>query len=350
MSSGWLPLLRGERRGPLASLLRGVLAVCAALYSVILRARNWAYDRGWCTSHPAPIPVISVGNLTAGGTGKTPLVIRLAEALLDDGLRVAVLARGYGAASDGELNDELQEIGERVPRALLFPGRDRVANAQRAALQGAEVILLDDGFQHRRLRRDLDLVLVDATDPWGPAGVLPRGLLREPRSGIRRADWVILTRVEQAPERVAELEAEVRALGYSGPLAHARAEARGLVSLAGPGADELSQRPVLAACALGNPDAFVHTLRAGGLNVVGERAFPDHHPYSAADVAAIYVAARAAGAEGVVVSGKDAVKLRPLLDDAELPWASWEISCGLEPASAIAQIVSAARAARKDGA
>ncbi|MCA8925488.1 MAG: tetraacyldisaccharide 4'-kinase, partial [Planctomycetes bacterium] len=213
MSGDWLPLLRGERRGVGPALARALLAACAALYALVVRARNWAYARGLLRAHAAPLPVISVGNLTAGGTGKTPLVIALAQALLARGLRVAVLARGYGAARDGELNDELREIAERVPQALLVPGRDRVRSAERAALRGADVILLDDGFQHRRLRRDLDLVLVDCTDPWGPAGVLPRGLLREPRGGIRRADWVILTRAEQAPERVAPLEAEVRALG-----------------------------------------------------------------------------------------------------------------------------------------
>ncbi|MEZ6184718.1 MAG: tetraacyldisaccharide 4'-kinase [Planctomycetota bacterium] len=342
--SAWLPLLRGERRGLVPSVLRGFLALLSAVYAQVLRLRNAAYDWGLKRARRAPLPVLSVGNLTAGGTGKTPLVIALAQTALERGLKVAVLARGYGAAQDGELNDELLEVGERVPQALLVAGRDRVRGAERAARAGAELIVLDDGFQHRRLARDLDVVLVDATDPWGPAGVLPRGLLREPRSGIRRADWVILTRVEQAPERAAALEAEVRALGFRGPLARARSEPLGLVPLRG-GAPA---GPVFAACALGNPSAFVRGLRAGGLEVVGERAFADHHPYAAADVAGIEAAARAAGAQGVVVSGKDAVKLRPLLDAATLPWATWAIACRLEPEDAIAQIVAAAAAARKD--
>src|SRR5262245_12493692 len=156
-----------------------------------MRLRNWLYDRGWKRTHRAAVPVVSVGNLTVGGTGKTPCVEFVARWFRERDRRVAILSRGYG--STGGANDEAMVLEENLPDVPHLQGADRVALAAAAVEElESEVLVLDDGFQHRRLARDLDLVLVDATNPWGHGAVLPRGLLREPASGLRRAGAVLL--------------------------------------------------------------------------------------------------------------------------------------------------------------
>lgn len=294
----------------------------------------------------APVPVISVGNLTAGGTGKTPLVIHLARALLDRGARPAVLARGYGAARDGEPNDELLLAREEVPGLLLFPGRDRSARIAEAVGAGATLILLDDGFQHRRVARDFDLVLIDASDPWGPGGLLPRGLLREPRTALRRADLVLITRAEQVgADALAAIEAEVRAVGYAGPVGRIHVHPRDLLPIDRPGYPEpvesLRGARVLAACAIGNPEAFRATLLGLGARVQELVTFPDHAPLGPAEVAAVEAQARRADADRIVVTAKDAVKLRPhLAGERPIRWLSLRIDVRPEPADVLASVLT----------
>lgn len=348
----------------MAALLRGGLSMAALGFRLGGAARTAAYEGGLLAAARASRPVLSVGNLTAGGTGKTPLVIHLARALLARGERPAVLARGYGADRDGELNDELRLIAREVPGALLAPGRDRVARAQEATGRGATVLLLDDGFQHRRLHRDVDVVLLDATDPWGPGGLLPRGLLREPPAALARAHVVILSRVEflAAPAR-ARLEEEVRATGFQGPIVGMKIVPRALEPLAPPTSTEtetgtgtesarkaeppgaLGGQPVLAACGIGNPAAFGRTLEALGARVVRLEALPDHHGYTHGDVARLEALADEVGAARVVVTAKDAVKLEALVAArAAARWSTLTVAAELEPATATAEILSRALA------
>jgi len=301
------------------------------------------------------LPTLSVGNLTAGGTGKTPLVIHLARALAARGERPGVLARGYGAPRDGELNDELRLVAAEVPEAVLAPGRDRVARAAEARDRGATFLLLDDGFQHRRLARHADVVLLDATEPWGPgAALLPRGLLREPPGALRRADAVVLSRAEQAaPEALARLEAAVRALGFAGPVVRLLVAPRALRPLpegpAGPPA-ALAGRAVWAACGIGNPAAFRRTLADLGADVRGLSALDDHHAWTGADVERVTGAARAAGAGLVVVTTKDGVKLRAPLAGAPppLPWAELAVAAALDPEEATDTMIRLAQAPGAD--
>jgi tetraacyldisaccharide 4'-kinase len=340
----FLALIRGQRRGPWASTLRGGLTLAAGGYWVGSSLRSAAYGVGILRTHPASLPVISVGNLTAGGTGKTPLVIHLARALVARGERPGVLARGYGAARDGDPNDELKLVAREVPQALVRPGRDRVARAAQAVDDGATVLLLDDGFQHRRLRRDRDVVLLDATDPWGPAGVLPRGLLREPRCALRRADVVLLTRAELAsPQALAALESEVRQAGFEGPLGHARTVPRGVSPLGGGDespAQALSGERVIAASGIGNPAAFQRTLEGLGAQVLERVDFPDHHAFSAEDLRTVEARAEALNATRIVVTGKDAVKLEPLrADQPQAGWCVLAIDVELEPAGILDEIL-----------
>ena len=186
-------LVDGSARGPVAAAARGALAGLAVPYAWAVGARNAAFDRGLLPTARAAVPVVSVGNLTLGGTGKTPLVAWVARTVASRGLRPAIVSRGYGARR-GERSDEAAELGLLLPGVPHLADRDRVAAAAAAATAGAEVVVLDDGFQHRRLARDLDIVAIDATDPFGSDRIFPRGLLREPLAGLGRAGAVVLTR------------------------------------------------------------------------------------------------------------------------------------------------------------
>ncbi len=284
-----------------------------ALYRPLIGLRNRAYDRGWKAIVDLGAPTIAIGNLTVGGTGKTPLVALIAARLRAQGRNPAVLSRGYGARP-GEANDEARMLG--LPA---FCDPDRVAAAGRARAAGHDCLILDDAFQHRRARRDLDLVLVDATRPWGSArpAVLPLGLLREPRSGLRRAHALVLTRVDAvAPETAAGLMAELAR--YGRPVWRCRHRAVALVAL-GDGAetppDALAGRPVLLASGLGNPTGFERLAASLGWDVRASLRFPDHHDYGASDVARMLGEAERLKAT-VVVTDKDAVKLKALVGAA----------------------------------
>jgi tetraacyldisaccharide 4'-kinase len=343
-------LIRGEQQGCVPGLARGILGVASLAFGAGAGLRRFAYDVGALRAHRAGVPVVSVGNLTAGGTGKTPLVIHLARELLARGEAVAVLARGYGAERDGELNDELRQIQADVPDVKLFPGRDRVARAGEAVAAGATVLLLDDGFQHRRLARDVDIVVLDATEPWGapPHRLLPRGLLREPARAVVRADLVVLSRAELASRaRLEELEAELRAVGFDGPVLRMSVVPSQLEALAvaegeeAPGSEPraLSGKGVIAACGIGNPKAFGATLAFQGARMSQLVALPDHYAYTEADVVHLegLAAERAVGT--VVVTAKDAVKLRPLLGGSRaVTWVSLGVEARLEPPSAIDEL------------
>jgi tetraacyldisaccharide 4'-kinase len=294
-----------------------LLRVPATLYGAALALRSFAYGLGLARPTRIAAPVVSVGNLTTGGTGKTPFVLLVARELERRGLAPAVVARGYGAQV-GELNDEGAELAARWPGLIQEQDQDRVAAARRAVQRGAQVVVLDDGFQHRRLARDLDLVLVDATNPWGlraTRALLPRGLLREPLGALARADLLVLTRVDQvAPAELESLRAELlRIAPGAGQLAAVHA-AESLVDARGAdlGLAWLAGRAVCAASALGNPRAFESALERLGARVVRVVRRPDHHAWAAGDRADL------AGDAPVVCSGKDAAKLARLGVDAKV--------------------------------
>ncbi len=195
-SSSFREIVSGRRRGPVAAVLRGALGLAEPCYAAAVRWRNRRYDRGAATVHRVGVPVLSVGNLTLGGTGKTPMVRWLAQWFHNRGARVAVVSRGYGAKV-GNANDEALELRRLLPDVPHLENPDRVAAAREAvATLGCQAILLDDGFQHRRIARDLDIVLLDALAPFGFGHVFPRGTLREPLAGLRRADAVVLSRAD----------------------------------------------------------------------------------------------------------------------------------------------------------
>ena len=344
-------LADGTLRGPGPSLARCLLGGLALPYGLVTAARNAAYDRGVLTVHAGQVPVISVGNLTLGGTGKTPLVAWVARWLATRGRRPAIVSRGY-ASRPGETSDEAAELAILLPGVPHVADRDRVAGVAAAAGRGADVAVLDDGFQHRRLRRDLDIVALDASDPFGCGHLFPRGLLRESPHGLTRADAVVLTRATSVPTaRRAEIRQVVeRTRSGRPPLIWVEAEHRPVALRSAAGAVERLDRArgtrVAAFCGIGNPAAFRRTLADHGVGPAGFRSFADHHAYDGADLEALAAWARDLQAELVVTTLKDLVKIgRDRLGD--LPLVALEVA--LEPLGDAAPLVAAIEAAAGRG-
>jgi tetraacyldisaccharide 4'-kinase len=305
-------LVSGRQKGLLATLARGALRVAEMPYTVAVTIRNRRYDRGAAAIHRVDAPIITVGNLSLGGTGKTPMVKWLAKRFENAGLRVAIVSRGYGAA-DGKHNDEAMELAQALPSVPHIQNRDRVAGAQQAIREfNSQLLLLDDGFQHRRLGRDLDIVLLDALEPFGFEHVFPRGTLREPLVGLRRANVVCLSRADAVSqserdvirERVAKIASQAiwcEAAHAASKLTNASGESQPL--------EFLANHRVAAFCGIGNPAGFRHTLTAAGCEPVGWQEFPDHHGYSTADQSELVAIAQSCKADMFVCTQKDLVKL-----------------------------------------
>ena len=292
-----------------ASLLRAGLLCAAGPYAAAMRARRWLYRRGLLPSRSADVPVICVGNITTGGTGKTPMVAWVVGHLFEAGKRPAILTRGYKAV--GGVSDEA-ELLKGLTGADVIVNGDRVAGAKTAVSGGADVLVMDDGYQHRRLRRDLDIVLVDAANPFGFGHCLPRGLLREPLSALRDAGAVVITRSDavDAPA-FAELRQRLASLA---PGASLHAAAHRPVRLIDPAGTEhpvgaLAGRKVAAFCGIARPESFFDTLRGLGVDVVATRVLPDHVEYTDAMAADIARMAGDGGGEILVTTQKDYVKL-----------------------------------------
>lgn len=309
------PWLSGQRRGVVAAFVRTLLWIASQGYGVAVRIRNWRYDRHPELATRCGVPVISVGNLTTGGTGKTPVVRFLARRLRDRGIRVSIVSRGYGGGETG-INDEALELEACLPDVPHVQDPDRVA-AARVAIDEleTELILMDDGFQHRRLHRDLDVLVVDASCPFGFGHLLPRGLLREPLGSLRRADLVIVSRAGDVDgETLDRLRTRLRRIAPGVPIVTSEHAPAGL--LKHPGEREplgiLDGGSVAVFSAIGNPDAFVRTVRGCGADVVARRDFPDHDPYSPETVRALdgWLRTAAGGASMAVCTHKDLVKLR----------------------------------------
>lgn len=281
-------IVSGRRRGPLASIARGLLWLAQGPYAVAVATRNRRFDRKRDAVTRVEVPVISVGNLTVGGTGKTPMVKWIATQLREHGVRVAILSRGYGA-EEGAKNDEAIELEQALPDVPHLQAPDRVASARVAIDElASQVLLLDDGFQHRRLGRDLDIVLLDATEPFGHGHLLPRGLLREPIASLARADVVCLTRANMASAKSrANFRQQVSEHATEAIWCEASHQPKRLLSTTGQEQPiaSLAGKRVAAFCGIGNPDAFHRTLESLGIEIAAWRVFPDHHPYQRGDIA-----------------------------------------------------------------
>ena len=303
-----------------AAPLRGVLGALEAVYACGVSIRNARYDRdGFCRT--LPVPVLSVGNLTVGGTGKTPLVIDLVRRVRRLGLRPVVVSRGYAAAC-GEPNDEERLIRRQAAGVPCIADADRVAAARVAhRMFDADVVILDDGFQHRRLGRVLDVVVVDATCPFGHDHLLPRGLLREPVASLRRAHAVVLTRCEQVSQaECSTIARRLRELAGSAVHVKCRTRVIGVERLDGTVFQEpLRGKRAFLFAGIGRPGAFAATVRGMGVNVIGHRWFTDHHRYRRREMKRLLCASRLPACDVVLTTEKDAVKLAPLVDRTATP-------------------------------
>jgi tetraacyldisaccharide 4'-kinase len=312
---------------------RTLLRPLSVPYEVFARLRAWSYRKGIVQTRRLPGAVISVGNLTVGGTGKTPFVIWLTQNLLDRGKHVAVLTRGYRGQFRGILRGHWADQAKQSPaiyaslgdetRILVSElakhsnaesnfaigvGPNRFGRGSELAQVGFDWFVLDDGFQHLQLARDVNILLIDATNPFGGGYLLPAGNLREPRSALERADIVVITRREHAPA----VETIVRRHS-SAPIFYSTIKLRSLTTaVAQQQGDPRVDPPrsaLFAFSAIGNPTAFFDNMREWGLPVVGHAAFPDHHKFSRADIEGIEIQARTASADALVCSKKDVMNL-----------------------------------------
>lgn len=319
-----------------------VLGPLSALYGIIIRTRLALYRRSALTVHKIDAPVISVGNITTGGTGKTPLVEWLARLFAGEKRRPCILTRGYGRAnkdsrvlvSNGERvladaaagGDEPRLLAEKLLGvAAVLSDADRAAAALWAIENlHSDLFILDDGFQHLRLARDLNILTIDATNPWGGGRLLPYGRLREPLHEMARADCCVITRAEQATN-VELLRGEVKRRSGGRPVFLSTTRTAGLRPLAStPAVDPNALRPaaplplsevpktVAAFCALGNPQAFFKHTIADGFTLKHTRTFRDHHTYTQSDIMTLEREAQASGAAALLTTAKDEVKLRSL--------------------------------------
>ncbi len=277
-----------------------------------------------------PAPVISIGNLSTGGTGKTPVTIWMCEFLLEMGLRPAVLTRGYGrrGKSHGRVplfgnpaeladlfGDEPVMISEHLPLAPVWVGRDRAASGREALARSAvDVFVLDDGFQHLALDRDLDIVLLDCRSPFGNGFVLPAGPLREPPSNLKRADALVITHVERDAD-AAPLRAKLELLFPGIPVFTCRHKMRGLRLRKGEavfGLSALCDRMAVVFAGIAGPEGFFNDIREAGIKICASFGFPDHHRYTAGDFSRIFQAVSEHGAEMIITTEKDAVRITSL--------------------------------------
>ena len=319
-------IITGRTTGIMPSLLIVLLTPLSYIYAALIKARGWLYDCRILKQKHLPCRVISVGNIVAGGTGKTPVVIWIAKYLQNEGFQVGVLLRGYGRedrdsiliVSDGkqilmpvtESGDEAGMLAHKLPGVPVVVGRDRyTAGLEMVQLWGHTegVLILDDGFQRRQLARDLDILTIDSTQPFGTERLLPAGTLREPKTALRRTDVLLLTRTDLAAEPI-NFERLVQRKQvfqtYHQPTRLYQLSTGEECEL-----DLLKGQHILAVCGIGNPEAFVGTLHHFEPKAVELLAFPDHHPYSLADLNDISTRARNIGVNIVVTTEKDSQKL-----------------------------------------
>ena len=322
-----------------------MLSVLSYLYAKIMDARNALYDRGVFDAQDLGARVISIGNLTTGGTGKTPLVAYVARVLADRGEKVCILTRGYWRdnpktrvlVSDGEhiLNDPRQTGDEPLELARRLKGNAIViADADRAAAGdwakrrfGVTAFVLDDGFQHRKVKRDVDILCIDATQPFHDANPLPAGRLRESRASLARASAVVITRADLVDDAtINELKDGIAKLNDGVPIFEVSNRLKNL---------KVKGR-VYAFCGIGNPKSFFEMLKRADIDVAGTRTFADHHVYSQDDLNCLHNEAKACGASVLGTTAKDAVKLENL--EIDMPLHIAEIELEIDDAAGFAQL------------
>jgi len=342
-SAAWLAYARGESNA--LRWLAVPLNAAAAAFGKAGRLRRRGYETGWLSSVRLPVPTISIGNVTVGGTGKTPCAAWVAQYLLSQSRRPAVVSRGYGTkvtqprvVTQTEGSEEGRLMLDSEPGLCIVESPQRWVGARMAITEdGCDTVVLDDGFQHGAVKRDLDIVLVDATCPWGNGRLLPAGILRERKEALERADVVILTRADliEAEPRFTLLR-EIYSLAPGAVLAaaaHQPTRLRRINDGSHREIDRLAGRKIGLVSGIGNPHAFEQTVERLGGDIVGHVIFRDHHRFSSSDVRRVF--RRFKHVELIVTTAKDGVKIRPLLPQSIEPgvWSldvEWRFLEGLE--------------------
>ncbi len=321
LSAYWRGLANGTRQSTIDRLLLAFLAPSALVYAIALRLRAAMYQAGLLRTRHLPRPVVSIGNITVGGTGKTPVTAYIARLLMEHGFKVAVLSRGYGGNLEGQIaivtngkdlllaaeqcGDEPYLLAKTVPGVMVVIGADRHAAGMLAMEHlDPDIFLLDDGFQHLRLHRDLNILLLDSNSPFGNCWTLPAGLLREPRSAIQRADLIILTRCTDERPAIPALSGKPHCKAR-----HAIGDAIALNDGEPVPLDRLRGKKLLAFAGIAEPQAFFDGLSSLGLNLVRTIVFPDHVTYGTPQISAIAGILESSGADFAITTEKDGVKL-----------------------------------------
>lgn len=320
-----LEIIKGKRKGFIASCLRPFLRLISRCFQLGVICRNWAFDHGWFKRYFPPVPlVISVGNIVAGGTGKTPVSLLLAQEFYQDFV-IAILSRGYRSPAErlshpiplslGEgpdypasfCGDEPFLLSKNLPKALVFVGRDRDKASCMAAQAGANLILLDDGMQHRRLARDLEVVVMDASDPFGKGEFLPSGFLRDSCSSLVRADLIILNHVADT-QHFESMKAAIQSHAEA-PVVGARMDLVGILDLAENEISSLKGKKVGIFCGIAQPEKFKKTVEQLGAEIVDHFFISDHDGFSLDHLEEFAQRSLEKGAEFLICTEKDRVKL-----------------------------------------
>ncbi len=325
----YLSILSGQQRGFIAAIVKSTLSAFTLPYLVVVNTRNALYRSNIVKSTRLPVKVISVGNITTGGTGKTPLVEFSVKYLNDISRKVAVLSRGYGGDNPSQessetVNDECLALIENLPGVPVLAGKDRVKNGEKAIRDfGVDCVVLDDGFQHLRLKRDLDVVVIDALNPFGGENLIPRGSLREPLHSLERADLFIISHCDQGNEQtVRSIYTKLNRINHNAPICESIHSPVHFDNTADDSVLELAWikgKKIYALSAIGNPQSFAYTLKGLGADLVKRKMFQDHHVYTKEEIDSVITEAQSVGADAIVVTQKDIVKIRNLnIKDANI--------------------------------
>ena len=318
----YLSILYGQQRGFIAALIKSTLSAFTYPYSAVLNTRDFLYKNSVFKSTRLPVKVISIGNITTGGTGKTPLVESMARCLLEKNKKVAILSRGYGGnnslqENNDNVNDECLILRENLQDVPVLAGKDRVSNGEKAIREsGVDCLLLDDGFQHLKLKRDLDIVVIDSLNPFGGEKLIPRGSLREPLKNLRRADLFIISHCNQSKEKtIKSIYTKLNHVNNDAPVCesiHWPVHIENITDGSILGPEWLMGKRIYGLSAIGNPESFTYTLKGLGADLIKHRKFHDHHNYNREEMGYIVSEARSLDADAIVVTQKDIVKIRKM--------------------------------------
>jgi len=322
-----IQIISGKRQGIFPSIIKGILLILSWIYQAIMYVRNWGFDQGLFRQYDPPVPlVISIGNIVAGGTGKTPVTLKLAEEFVST-FHTVILSRGYRSQAehlsapiilshgDGQgpihaasfCGDEPYMLAKNLPEALIIVGKDRRRATILASKSGGQLVLLDDGMQHRRLARDFDVVVMDASNPFGYGYYLPRGFLRESLNSLARVDLIVLNHI-YSDERYDEVKKEIEKYSKA-PVVGVQMKVQGVWTLSEHQPVDLKGVKVGVFCAIANPEYFSQTVKDRGAEIVSSQFEPDHLDFKTQQLNEFATLCKNRGAEYLVCTEKDQVKI-----------------------------------------